>query len=151
MRNWRRLFVGASVLIVVGVMAWFVFSPHEPVYEGKTLSHWLKDLEDWNGDTNYPAFVAFREMGTNAIPTLLSIIQSGGTAGQRMIQKLNQEQSLIELPYREPLHQSLAASIALYAMGSNAVTALPTLTNLLFHTNALFESTTAIAGMGPAG
>jgi hypothetical protein len=58
-------------------------------------------LENWNGNTNDAAFVAFREMGTNAIPALLNVIQSGGPPLQKMILKLNREQSVVDLGCRQ--------------------------------------------------
>ena len=95
-----------------------------------------------------PAFVAFRERGTNAIPLLLKVLQSGGPRLQRTIMKLNHKQNLVTLPYGQPWHQTTAAAWALYAMGSNASPALPALTNLLFRSNILISTTTAMAGIG---
>jgi HEAT repeat protein len=112
------------------------------------MSAWLSDLQQWNGDTNDPAFVAFREMGSNAVPALVQILQSGGPRWQRAIAKFNRKQSIVHLPFGEPEDEGIAASWALCAMGSKAALAIPALTNLLFHTNALFKSAPALAGIG---
>jgi HEAT repeat protein len=139
--------VGVFVVAVV-VFVWRSRTPVEPVYQGRAMTYWLKDLEQWNGDTNESAFIAFREMGSNAIPGLLRILQSGGPRWQRAIMRLNQKQSVVEFPFGRPWHETSAASLALYAMGTNASPALPALTNLLFHSNALISTTTALAGIG---
>lgn len=144
----RGMLLVALLAGVLGVVAWLAQKPHEPVYHRKRLSAWLKDLERWDGDTNNAAFVAFREMGSNAIPALLNVIQSGGPPYQKMILRLNRKQSVVDLPFGTPWHQTGAASWALYAMGNEARSALPVLTNLLFHTNALVTTTTALAGIG---
>jgi HEAT repeat protein len=108
-------------------------------------------LEGWDGDTNNGAFVAFRGMGTNAIPPLIDILQSGGPRLQKMISDINRGQTAFRLPFGTPWHRTLAAAWALYAMGTNARPALPALTNLLFHSNNTISSSTALAGLGPDG
>lgn len=140
----------AGLLVaVLGVLGWFVQRPNEPVYQGKRLSYWLKHLENWDGNTNDPAFVAFHDMGSNAIPPLLSVLQSGGGGFRRMIMEVNKKQSVVQLPFGKPWEQTTAAAWALYAMGPNARPALPVLSNLLFfHPTEIITSATVMAGIG---
>jgi HEAT repeat protein len=143
-----------AFILIAGALAlllWIAQQPREPVYQGRQLSSWLKDLENWDGDTNNAAFVAFREMGTNAIPPLLEVIESDGSPIQRMIMKFNKRQSVVKLPFGTPWVKTMTAAWGLYAMGTNAEPALPVLTNLLFHTNAVIASATVLAGIGSAG
>jgi HEAT repeat protein len=95
--------------------------------------------------------VAFRELGTNAIPALLRIIESKDTPFQRLILALNRMQSLVHFPARQPWSLKWAASCDLYAMGANAKPAFPALTNLLLRTNAAIYSAISLAGIGPEG
>jgi len=132
-------------LVVIGLL---IRSTSEPRYQGKPLTAWLKTLENWEGDTNDAAFVAFRGMSTNMIPRLLNAMQSRDQPIQTRIMELNRVQSIVNLPFGTPWRHSIAASWALYAMGTNARAALPVLTNLLFHTNALITATIALAGIG---
>ena len=148
MRKKRALLLLALLLMVLGLFLWHTLQPKEVTYQGRPLSAWLKDMEGWSGDTNDPAFVAFREMGTNAIPALLGIIKSGGPPLQRTILEINRKQSLVNLPFGTPWYQTMAATRALYAMGPKAKPALPVLKDLLFHTNALVISGIALAGIG---
>jgi HEAT repeat protein len=128
--------------------------PVEPAYQGKPLSAWLNEFNGVPGDTNQAAFVAIREMGTEAIPALLKTIESGDPPFQRWMPELNRMRSLLHVPLRATRLQREAASFALYAMGANAKPAFPALTNLLFHANTLsFGASPAVplAGMGSEG
>src|SRR2546425_3212683 len=148
----RGILLAVLFVALLGGVFWMLSRPPEPVYQGKPLSAWLKDLYPaWNEDTNHPAFVAFRKMGSNAIPALLQIIQSGDPPFQRLILELNRRQSLVEFPLRETWHQRWATSCAFYAMGANAKPVLPTLTNLLFHANTLSVAGIPLAGTGSEG
>jgi HEAT repeat protein len=147
----RSILLAVLFVALLGGLFWMLSRPREPVYREKPLTAWLNDLYSWNEDTNQPALVAIREMGTNAIPALLRIIQSGDRPFQALILKLNRMQSLVHFPVREPWRQRHAAARALYAMGTNAKPAFSTLTNLLFHTNTALLCAVPLAGMGSEG
>ncbi len=136
---------------LAGGLVWMLWHPAEPTYQGKPLSAWLNECNSWPEDTNAAAFVAFREMGTNAIPALLKIIESGDPPFERMVDKLNRMQSLVDFPVRGAWRQRSSASFALYAMGAKAKPAFPTLTNLLFEHTTSFLSAVPLAGMGSEG
>ena len=147
----KRATLLAIILIgSVATLIWVTRSPNEPTYQNRPLHSWLKDLEMWDANTNDKATarLAFQEMGTNAIPILVKIIESGGPPIQRAILKVNRRQSLVKLPFGRPWNQTMAATWALYAMGTNAKPALPALTNLLLHTNQLIPSAIVLAGIG---
>jgi hypothetical protein len=144
----RATLLAILLLGIVAILFWVTRSPNEPTYQHRSLHSWLKDLKNWDGDTNAAAYMAFREMGTNAIPGLLHVIESGGPRINRIIMKINQKQSLVRLPFGRPWDYTMAATWALYAMGSNARPALPALANMLLHTNCLINSATVLAGIG---
>jgi hypothetical protein len=123
----------------------------ERLYQGRPLSAWLNDLQQWSGDPNDPAFAAFRNMGTNALSDLLRLAQQRPSYLQNLIATFNQKQSLIKLPVDDTSRQSPALMWALYATGSNALPGLPVLTNMLFGTNGSFISAMTLAGLGPEG
>ncbi|MDB6065658.1 MAG: repeat-containing protein [Pedosphaera sp.] len=152
-RTHSRVVWAVVFVAIAGVVGWLGLRSREkePVYQGKSLGFWLGQMEEWNGDTNEAACVAFRTMGTNAIPALLNVIQSGGPPMQKMIMELNQKQKLIDLPYGRPWERAMAATWALYVMGTNARPALPVLTNLFLHSNEMITTSTVLAGIGPEG
>jgi len=147
----RGILLALSFAALAGGVVWLLSRPAEPVYQGKPLSAWLSEFTGVLGDTNQAAFVAFREMGPEAIPALLRIIQSADPPFLRLMGQLNRMQSLVRFPVREAWPHRLAASSALYAMGTNAKPAFSTLTNLLFHTNTVWLSAVPLAGMGSEG
>ncbi len=148
----RGILLAVLFVALLGVLVWMLSRPAEPAYQGKQLRAWLKDLQTgWDGDTNHAAFIAFREMGTNAIPALLKIIRSDDPPFESFIFELNRVQSLVHFPGGETWLERDAASSALYAMGANAKPAFSTLTNLLFHTNSAVFSAIPLAGMGSEG
>jgi HEAT repeat protein len=146
----RGILLAVLFVALLGGLVWVLSRPAEPIYQGKPLSAWLKeiDVDAYPVDTNQAAFVAFREMGTNAIPALLKIIQSGDPRFQRMILKLNRMQSLVQFPLLDESRQREAAFFALYAMGAQAKPAFPALTNRLVHSDTYAFSAIALAGMG---
>jgi len=145
----RATLLAILLLGIVAILVWLTRSSGEPTYQHRSLLSWLKDLKNWDGDTNAAAYIAFREMGTNAIPGLLDVIESGGPRINRIIMKINQKQSVVRLPFGRPWDYTMAATWALYAMGTNARPALPVLANMLLHTNYLINSSTVLAGIGP--
>jgi HEAT repeat protein len=147
----KRATLLAIILIgIVAAVLWVTRSPNEPTYQNKSLHAWLRDLQIGDASTSDPdaARLAFREMGTNAIPSLVKIIESGGPPVQRAVLKFNQKQSVVKLPFGQPWNQTMAATWALCAMGTNARPALPALTNLLLHTNELIPSAIVLASIG---
>jgi HEAT repeat protein len=149
----RGILLAVLSVALAGGVFWMLSRPAEPVYQGKPLSAWLNeiDFDPYSVYTNQAAFVAFTEMGTNVIPALLNIIQSGDPPFEKFTLEIKRVQSRGHFPGRAARHQRWAASVALYAMGTNAKPAFPILTNLLFHTNEMIPSSVALAGMGSAG
>jgi HEAT repeat protein len=146
------ILLAVSFVGLAGGVFWMLSRPVEPVYQGRPLSAWLNELyPQLNEDTNQAASAAFRQMGTNAIPALLKIIQSGDPPFEDLFSELNRMQSRVHFPVRERWQQRWAASRALYAMGTNARPAFPTLTNLLLHDSAATYGALPLAGMGSEG
>jgi hypothetical protein len=85
----QKVLLAGLLVAVLAVLAWLVQIRSEPAYQGKRLSYWLKDLENWDGNTNGAAFMAFRDMGPKAIPPLLSVLQSGNGPIRRMLMEVN--------------------------------------------------------------
>src|SRR5713226_7443011 len=117
----RGILLVVLFVALAGGVVWMLSRPAEPAYQGKPLRAWLEEINAFGvpGDTNQAAFAAFREMGTNAVPALLKIIESGDSPFQRTMSEINRRQSLVHLPLRGAWRRS-SASWALYAMGANA-------------------------------
>src|ERR1700722_6631770 len=69
----------------IGAIIWQLLSPSvpDPIYKGKPLSYWLSGylprqitgMDDTLGPTYTEAATAVRELGTNALPHLISILR----------------------------------------------------------------------------
>src|SRR5712664_3913188 len=131
----RGILLAVLFVALAGGFVWVLSRPAEPVCQGKPLSAWLNEYNYLPGDTNQAAFAAVSELGTNAIPALLKIIESDDSPLQGLMFAVNRVQSLVHFPVRGTERQKWGASFALYAMGTNATPAFPALTNLLFRAN----------------
>src|SRR5260370_5778745 len=147
----RGILLAVLFVALLGGLVWMLSRPTEPAYQGKPLSAWLYEFNGLAGATNQAALVAFREMGSNAVPMLLKIIEADDSPFQGMMSELNRIQSLVHFPPGVTLHQRWGAAWALYAMGANAKPAFPAITNQLFQSNTLFFSGVPLAGMGSDG
>src|SRR5437899_940581 len=68
-----RAIASVVLLAVVAFAAFFALRPREPVYQGKRLSEWLADLNcAGRGQINQEAENAIRQIGTNALPFLVT-------------------------------------------------------------------------------
>src|SRR4051794_11588646 len=78
-RNAVALTISAFIFALLIVLAWRAFPPREPVYQGKTLTVWLKQYgaNHWsatNQGLEKEAQTAIRKIGTNAHPHLLKMM-----------------------------------------------------------------------------
>jgi HEAT repeat protein len=145
----KRSIILTVLLVIICAGIWlYAVTAQERLYQGRPLSAWLNDMENWNYDTNSPTFTIFRTFGTNALPDLLVALQQRSTRLEELAVKLNRMQSVVNFPSQETWRKRMAAAWAINSMGTNALSALPVLTNLLFQTNA-FDAGMALSGIGP--
>ncbi len=76
-----------SAIVISGVVFFFLQSTREPVYQGKSLSVWLKgydnieELFKMNGAKLHELDKVVSQVGTNAIPTLLRLLREKNSNG----------------------------------------------------------------------
>ncbi|MGZ4987837.1 MAG: HEAT repeat domain-containing protein [Limisphaerales bacterium] len=128
-------FIGA-----LGGLSWFLLVPHEPGYDGKPLSAWL---DEWNRyilawDQKSPdrpkrdrAQAALRQIGTNAIPTLLKMAGRKDPAWKKTLIAIANKQSLVRLRFQPPHYYHSKAANGFGALGPAAQPAIPALIGLL--------------------
>ena len=79
MNKRRRFAIAAGMVAVLVFAAWFVLLSRQPQYEGKNLSHWLRQLESAQ-DIELPQWQesarALRQMGTNTLPWLIAPLKA---------------------------------------------------------------------------
>jgi hypothetical protein len=101
----KRVWIAIVVVCAAfaGIISWQVVKPSdEPVYKGRTLTSWLEDLANAHAQmvpsstltrsvlTLREAQVkeAMRQIGTNAIPTLLRMLRMKDSAFKVMVMNL---------------------------------------------------------------
>lgn len=121
--------------------------PNEPQYRGIRLTSWLERLSQ----SNAAAEIAIRSIGTNAIPSLLVLLQPKDTEIRKRLFRSLPAEWLTALNLSSDLSRQLLAYKAFEILGSNAVSAMPTLAGLLNNTNANYAAAMALAAIGPEG
>lgn len=90
----------ALVIVFTGVIlaVLLTLGPHEPRYEGRSLSAWLADLDLESAKPQVKPVQALRAIGTNAFPWLRGMLVCRDPIWARAIFTFNTKQSLIQLP-----------------------------------------------------
>lgn len=131
----KRVYTALAALAaaLVGVIAWQAAQPSEPVYKGKPLSLWLRnyttyDHYGWIYPRRAPqADEAVRQIGTNAIPTLLRLLRARDSALELKLVNLVRWQHVLEIKFTPADEWNLAAVMGFAALGTNAQSAVPAL------------------------
>src|ERR1051325_6601194 len=137
--NWtKRKRIGTTLAVTVVILAvlfWSANAKREPIYEGRKLTSWLTHhVPSSEADPPYgtPAWekadAALRHIGTNAIPTLLNMIEAKDPprllltardwAGRR---------GFIRAEYHYAYQRHEEAEYAFSVLGTNAASAVPEL------------------------
>jgi hypothetical protein len=128
-----RVQVVLAVLLVAlsGVIVWQVLRSHEPVYQGKPLSVWLQRYISGGSIIDVrqeqEADEAIRQIGTNAIPTLLHMLRARDSRLKLELLGLAYRQSFIRVRILPAYFTTRQAAAAFHALGASASNAVPIL------------------------
>ena len=140
-RSKRFLFLAAGILPVLLVVALCLMvwrrSGNEPRYQGKALSDWLDDAAyaDASSLARGKARAAIQEIGTNALPHLLNLLEAPYTDTDGSLIQWIKNQSWLPDRARDrmgdqSLHRWKQAAEGFSALGTNAAPATPRLIHL---------------------
>ena len=127
MRIRRRLFiVFLAIAALAGGVALLLRQEPEPSFGGKTLSRWLigycPDEGEWESADN-----AVEMFGTNAIPTMLSMLGANDSRLKPALVALAQKQQWIHVDPIPATNRNYAAAMAFRRLGARATNAIPDL------------------------
>jgi HEAT repeat protein len=130
----RGLIPGILTAALLAGFAWYVLRPHEPVYQGKTLSVWLEEANEEGGSNSKAeaeAEKAIRALGVKALPVL---VESVRTRSSDFVTALGEmagakELSFLHLPPQEGKRQLVVWAFGI--LGAEAKPAVNDLANLL--------------------
>jgi HEAT repeat protein len=142
-----KVVLALLAVALVGVIVWQTWRPHEPVYEGKPLSFWLKGYTPRGlGEAEEKADDAVRQAGSNAVPTLLQLVWAKDSALKVKLMTLAKGQHFIQFTPAEYWHR--AAIIAFEVLSTNAQSAVPTLLQWTTTNVDVNVRSTAISALG---
>lgn len=133
----RRFRIGTGLLVAgaVGLLVWRASGPGEPVFKDRTLTSWL-DHHVASSGASPPygspgwkkADEAIRDIGTNAIPTLLEMIRAKDRPPFVLkLMETARRLGLTQRKYRHAMSRHEEAEYAFEMLGTNAVSAVPEL------------------------
>src|SRR5882724_10172199 len=121
----RRILTVTLLIAAVGALVWFLLRPDpEPTYQGKPLSYWLDGFVSGNPSPD-KATEAVRQIGTNAIPTLLCLLRAEDSKFKLKLIRLSQKQHLINFDLRTADFKHMEAELGFECLGSLAKSAVP--------------------------
>ncbi len=132
---------------------WMPSRPEEPVYQGKTLSEWLKIYitTDVNPEEFNKAGAAVRKIGTNGIPTLLRMIRRSDSNFKKQLKALAEKQDYFTFEFEDPEFTRALAFWGFVILRDEAIIAVPELITLVKHPVGDDGRTDAIAALGTIG
>jgi HEAT repeat protein len=164
MQNKRHIALTAlAVAALCGLACLVLRSPpeKEPVSQGKPLSYWLAGYDSGNYRLAHPngpsppthgeANFAIRQMGTNAIPTLLRMLEEHDPSLRERVLALTRKQHFIKIPYMRA-NRGLNAYSGFHALGPEAVSAVPALLGIFDRDQSAFSQQAIpaiLASIGP--
>ena len=164
-RKWR---IGLGIVMAGIITSWLMVHfrrPKEPSYQGRTLTEWLSDCSVYPPpvlgesprvfNSHFPATEhAVKEIGTNAIPALLDMLQVGDsmTDLKAKLNLLLDRQSIIHFHFRSGYDYRRLAVFGFEILNKDAAPAVPALIGLLNnqHTIARYHVIRALENIGPA-
>ena len=152
MNRSRKIALVLALIIAVLTTAYFVM-PHEPRYEGRSLSGWLAELDLNSPKAQDKPMEAIRQIGTNAFPWLRRMLRSEPPIWERAMVAFNTSQSLIQLPITPDNVVRNRAVRGYHALGKQAEGDVPHLIQLLQRENSPHVRSyvaLALGNIGPA-
>jgi hypothetical protein len=131
------------LIAVLGGLVWVLLSQREPTYQGRSLTAWLNDYAKAHQSTQFPppserfraeaqrASHAIHEIGTNALPTLIRMMQAKDSPLKQWFIKLVGRQSFVRFRFTPAWQFHEKAAYGFFILGEAARPATPELARLL--------------------
>jgi len=153
----RRTLLVTLLIAVLGGVSWLLLRPDpEPIYQGKPLSYWLRGFDSGSTPSAQgKADEAMRQIGTNAIPTLLRMLKPTDSQFKLNLIQFAKKQNLINIKWRTAWTLHREALFGFRCLGPQGKTAVPALLEIYnerrsgqYYRDCVFFAQT-FATMGP--
>jgi len=141
------LLVVALVGVIASVVFWHLWPRREPVYQGRSLSSWLTNVAS-TGMLSASAAEAVRQMGTEALPTLLRMLRAKDSSLKLKLMDWAERQPIVKIEHTPAEELNLRAKCAFAALGAKAQSAVPALITIANQKISLESQTDAIHALG---
>jgi hypothetical protein len=141
-----------ALVLTVLVLSTIARRQHgEPVFNGRELRSWLRDLDDLKSDQASNAMEAVHQMDTNSIPTLLKMVSSKDAKPKRFLIWALSKQPVFIFDLRSADQQHFEAYIAFRVLKGRAKPAIPALSRALRDSDADISNCAlrCLLGIGP--
>jgi hypothetical protein len=101
----RRQLIALLLLFVLGILAWLLLTPSQPVYRGRTMSSWINSQEINDGELAQEVWKGF---GSNSVPFLAKQLEARDGPGKRVYWTL---QRCLPFWLRRPLPDVALAAV----------------------------------------
>ncbi len=164
----RRMRIMLICFFCVAVAGLYVFTRPQLSYKGRSLSSWLEQLDctypvgDYDPGRSWQAQMssegaeaaeAIRQMGTNAVPSLLQWLENTNQDGRVRIElgAILHRLSAGRIDLPRIADQRRRAALGLAALGPMAKPGIPALTRTINDEKLSAQGCTALASIGPEG
>jgi len=148
MKRSRAIAWVVLLVVIAAVAAFCALRPREPVYEGKRLSEWLRDLDDNTlaADSRNRAVGAVLQIGSNCVPTLVELLHSSDSWLKRRLMESVGNQSRIRFHFTTAQERRGWAIQGIKVLGPAAI---PMLIDLLNDKGAMTTAMICLSQVGP--
>jgi hypothetical protein len=147
----RRILLAAMLVILLVGFAWWLLRPREPSYQGKSLSAWLAHSTVYGLDSP-DAIEAVRQIGTNAIPTLIRMLRANDSPLRTKSIELLDRQDLVRVKIIRARDENYQAFLGFDSLGLDGKIALPELIEIYdegISTDSQSYAARSIGSIGP--
>ncbi|MDB6028277.1 MAG: repeat-containing protein [Verrucomicrobiales bacterium] len=152
MKRFRRIALLVVLIAIAAGLSLRLMRAPEPEYQGRGLSSWLVEFDDWEeGNTNSPVVVAIRAMGAKAVPILVEVcLTQDSTFKQKISVEFEKRPGFMKYRFTTAPERWLRAEHAFGVLGPEARGAFPTFLAALTN-DAVFTRSAAVSGLGAIG
>ncbi|HZV35956.1 MAG TPA: HEAT repeat domain-containing protein [Verrucomicrobiae bacterium] len=157
MEKKRAIWLGFALLLIAVGLSWYISRSREPTYQGKPLTYWLELLNTDDGRLVDPADNSAREaehavqaIGTNAIPTLLEMLQKKDSPLKSGLIALSTKEHFLHINIFPDSYYHALAFDGFGALGTNGRQAVPALLKIFRSSDQRPGAAMCLRLIGPA-
>jgi HEAT repeat protein len=148
--KWKvKIALATPALVILAASVVALRRPREPEYDGQPLSYYLSSLTYSQVRLERNARDAIHDMGSNAVPHLIRILDARESRFKSWFNDLAAHQSIIRFRFHSLNLQKAQAAMACEELGPAAAATIPSLSRLINEPDLAGPAMAALAQIGP--